>query len=952
MPDPFRVRLFSLRGLSGLLICISALLYRDMKEGIPQQFSSPEEEIAFLRQQIAERERVLLERTPEVDDADVETIGREQLREYVSFTPKVILDPAYELKGEELAQSVSTVDTAHDPVTEIMQLAAERGVRNALTVLEKVSNAYVIDEVHRQLIEQIKSGVQLADLKEGVPPWHVLHMTLYEVTMPPQKSTDGQASHLNELVGKMQQLFAGLRTIGSAKEGNHFVIEIAVADKSDDIIFYVSVPNEFKTLFEKQTLSLFPQAVLTEQPHDYNIYVDGGHTLISDVVLKKHPIYPLKTHDVFATDPLEVVMNAFSKIEREGGGAALQFVLRYPSKDYRKQFDGIVRAVEKGTKPKEAIARSTVAGDLLASVSDMFFASKKNPNEPEQPKEIDTVELEKFKKKLETPVVEANIRMAVSASEFSRAEQIMRELQASFNQFDREDSNQFSFIPQKGVHLRHAQRAFSFRQLSAKTIVPLSVEELSTMLHFPADGVVAASQFKQSYAKTAPMQTEMPSEGTLLGINKHQGAEKPAYMAELDRMRHFYVIGQTGTGKSVFLKNLINQDIQSGAGVCMIDPHGTDIVDVLGAVPPEREKDVIYFDPSYMDRVIGLNMLEYDVTKPEQKTFIVNELLSIFQKLYGANPESMGPMFEQYFRNATMLVMEDPESGNTLMDIGRVMADAQFRRKKLEKATNPVVIQFWREIAGKAGGEASLENIVPYIVSKIDPLTANDYIRPIIGQQTSSFNFRQLMDERKILLVNLSKGRLGEINANLIGMIFVGKILMAALSRVDDPTMSFPPFYLHIDEFQNISTPAIASILSEARKYKLGLTVAHQFIAQLDPVIKDAVFGNVGSMAAFRVGNEDAQVLEPQFGSVFSANDLMNVPNRNAFMRVLANGTPAKPFSIATMPPHEADQTKVARMIAESYERWGRPRAEIEAEIQARYKKPVPPVPPPPGFGL
>jgi hypothetical protein len=302
-------------------------------------------------------------------------------------------------------------------------------------------------------------------------------------------------------------------------------------------------------------------------------------------------------------------------------------------------------------------------------------------------------------------------------------------------------------------------------------------------------------------------------------------------------------------------------------------------------------------------------------------------------------------MFEQYFRNATMLVMEDPESGSTLMDIGRVMADAKFRRMKLQKATNQVVVQFWQDVAGKAGGEASLENIVPYIVSKIDPLTANDYIRPIIGQQTSSFNFRQIMDERKILLVNLSKGRLGEVNANLIGMIIVGKILMAALSRVDDPTGSFPPFYLHIDEFQNVSTNSIASILSEARKYKLGLSVAHQFIAQLDPVIKDAVFGNVGSLAAFRVGPEDSQFLEQQFTPVFSANDLMNTPNWNANVRLLANGKPTPPFSLAAMPPYETDHDRVQALMSASYQRYGRPREEIEEEIRVRYQKTIPPVP-------
>ena len=537
--------------------------------------------------------------------------------------------------------------------------------------------------------------------------------------------------------------------------------------------------------------------------------------------------------------------------------------------------------------------------------------------------------------------METNIRIAVSAKHKGRAGQIMTEIESTFNQFNLVEGNSFQY-KRAGGSLKRLQNAFSFREFSNSAIMPFSLTELSTLVHFPINGILSSPQFKQSQANTAPAPNDMPEEGTVLGINRHRNTERTIHMTELDRMRHLYVIGQTGTGKSKFLTNLIIQDIKQGNGVCMIDPHGTDIEDVLGAIPPEREQDIIYFDPSRMDRVIGLNMLEYDITKPEQKTFVVNELFSIFQKLYGANPESMGPMFEQYFRNATLLVMEDPDSGNTLMDISRVMADAKYRRMKLEKAKNPVVVQFWREIASKAGGEAALENIVPYIVSKFDVFTANDYMRPIIGQQKSAFNFRQVMDDRKILLVNLAKGRLGEINANLIGMIFIGKILMAALSRVDDPTRSFAPFYLHIDEFQNVSTPAIASILSEARKYKLSLTMAHQFIAQLDPHIKDAVFGNVGSLAAFRVGSDDAQFLEQQFAPVFSAKDLMNVPNYNAFIRMLSNGVPTKPFSIATLPPIQSDVSRVELIIKQSAERHGRPREEIENEILARYvKEPV-----------
>jgi transposase len=914
-------------------------------EGVPQKFSSPEEEINYLRRQIAERERDLMSRTPEVDQSDVETMGRETLKEYVSFTPKMVLDRDYEIDQIEAVQAAETLEVSVDPVEDVINIARERGIKNALTVLEKTNNAYVIDEVHRRLIEEIKSGVQLADMKEGVPPWHVLHMTLYEVTLPARAKAEEKEYALDDLVGVMEQLFSGLRTIGSAQEGNHFVIEVAVANNTEDIIFYVSVPNEFKMLFEKQTLSLFPHAILTEQAQDYNIYIDKGHSLVVDVLLSKHPVYPLKMSDEFPSDPLVVILNAFSKIEKEGGGAAIQFSIRHPKKNYQKQFRDIVKLIEKGESVSKAISRSTVSGEMFATVASLFNDNTKKEGEEKLPKEIDAKAIELFEKKLDSESFEVNIRLVVSADNLIKAESIMSELQASFNQFDSQEGNQLKFKQQKGIHLRHAQRAFSFRQFSPKTALPLSRKELATLIHFPEEGTVASPQYKQSYSKTAPAPTTMPTEGTLLGKNIHRGLEKPIWVTEKDRMRHFYVIGQTGTGKSVFLKNLITQDIQAGHGVCMIDPHGNDIQDVLGAVPPEREKDVIYFDPSRTDRVIGLNMLEYDYSKPEQKTFVVGELFSIFQKLYGANPESMGPMFEQYFRNATMLVMEDPESGNTLMDISRVMVDAKYRRHKLSKATNPVVVQFWQEIATKAGGEASLENIVPYIVSKFDVFTANDYMRPIIGQQQSAFNFREVMDNKKILLVNLSKGRLGEINANLIGMIVVGKILMAALSRVDDPTMSFPPFFLHIDEFQNVSTPAIASILSEARKYKLGLTMAHQFIAQLDPGIKDAVFGNVGSMAAFRVGPEDSQFLEQQFAPTFSANDLMNTPNWNANVRVLASGTPTPPFSLAAMPPAETDHDRVAALIENSYLRYGKPREEIEEEIRVRYQKPVPPVP-------
>jgi hypothetical protein len=309
----------------------------------------------------------------------------------------------------------------------------------------------------------------------------------------------------------------------------------------------------------------------------------------------------------------------------------------------------------------------------------------------------------------------------------------------------------------------------------------------------------------------------------------------------------------------------------------------------------------------------------------------------IFRRLYGDVPESMGPAFEQYFRNATLLVMEDPTTGSTMMDIARVLSNAEFRRAKLAKSTNPIVNQFWNEIATKAGGDASLENIVPYITNKFDDFTANDFIRPIVGQQESSFKFREVMDNKKILLVNLSKGRLGERNANLLGLIIVGKIFMAALSRADNPRAFHAPFYLYIDEFQNVTTDSIPGILSEARKYKLSLSMAHQFLSQIEEKTRNAVFGNVGNMAVFRVGEEDAEFFAKQFTPSFTALDFVNVENRNAYVKILSKGVPQKPFDMRTPDLPKGNEAQVQDLVHLSSLTYGRDREAVEAHIRERY---------------
>jgi hypothetical protein len=539
-----------------------------------------------------------------------------------------------------------------------------------------------------------------------------------------------------------------------------------------------------------------------------------------------------------------------------------------------------------------------------------------------------------------------------------RAENILSDLESSFNQFTNSLGNSFKWNRVKDNHLKDLFYQFTFRLFDRGQVLPVSIREITTVMHFPMTTQSNFSpQLKQTTAATAPAPLDIPhkGEGVFLGKNVHRNIEQDIYMTPEDRLRHMYVIGQTGTGKSTILRNLIVQDIINGDGVCFIDPHGNDVQDILSKIPKERYDDVIYFDPGYTDRPMSLNMLEYDHSNPEQKTFVVNELFSIFQKLYEGSPESMGPMFEQYFRNATMLVMDDPDSGCTLLDISRVMAVKSFRDMKIARCKNPIVKQFWTEIAEKTSGESGLANMIPYITSKFDVFSANEIMRPIIAQEQSSFNFREIMDSKKILLVNLAKGRLGDINSNLIGLIVVGKILMAALSRVDSFGKEMNPFYLYIDEFQNITTPSISTILSEARKYKLSLTVAHQFINQLDEKIKASVFGNVGNMVVYRTGAEDAEVLQKQFEPVFKASDIMNIDNLNAYIKMLSHGKPTKPFNIRVdhMPRGNMDIVESLKEL--SYLKYGKDKNVIRDEVDAKFAsdKPKPkPAPDLSAFGL
>ncbi len=899
------------------------------------KFSSPEEEIAFLRKSIAERERALVESGAEVSR---EHITSETIKSYAELPEKEVLSKKARMPEKEQEAIVLRLrPESHDAtMEELLGVLLHKGIKNVLSVVERLGNPHIDDDFHRFLVQYIHADT-VPGLKEGTPLFRALHMKLFEITLPQKGKEDSRG--YKELVAAMEQVYASMQSIATDRQNadrKYFTLEIALSNNGEEVVFYAGVPEGSADLFEKQVLAAYRDAKVQEVSNDYNIFNELGSSRGSVAELAGVEAFPLRTYESFDHDPMNALLNVFSKLKKEGEGAAVQFILAPAGDAYIQKFNLVLHQVKEGISARKAFSVfGKLDREFGAAAKELIFGTK-TKEEKEKMKVVDDNAVEHITAKMKSSIMTAGIRIIASAETNERAGQILREIESAFHQFTESNSNGLVFEEEKEKRLPELFHNFSYRMMVEKNLFPLSIKELATMFHFPF-GVTSAPQLREAKAGIAPAPVEMGNEGVLLGINDYRGTSKEIYMQREDRVRHFYVIGQTGTGKTTILKNMIVQDIINGEGVCFIDPHGSDIEDIMANIPRERIDDVIYFDPAYMARPMGLNMLEYDEQYPEQKTLVVNELLAIFNKLFDMKVAG-GPAFEQYFRNSSLLVMEDPESGSTLLEIGRVLADKEFRDMKLSKCKNPIIKQFW-ENAEKTTGEQSLANFVPYITNKFDVFISNDIMRPVIAQQNSVFNFRQIMDEKKILLVNLSKGRLGEINSHLIGLILVGKIQMAALSRVDIPVEQRHDFYLYIDEFQNVTTDSIASILSEARKYRLSLNIAHQYIAQLEDSIKEAVFGNVGSMAVYRVGPEDAEFLQKQFEPTFNANDIIKLDNFNSYVKMLVHGTPVKPFSMRALRPPKGIEGLAQNIKELSYLKYGRDREEVEEEVMARYRK-------------
>ncbi len=914
------------------------------------KFSSPKEEIAWLEQKLGEKKSEM-EKTGEKKEQ--REIAGEVIKEYSLSAPEKTLAPQYKIPEEEIGAAVLELrpETHDRQIEELLGVLEEKGILNAVSISRKLG-PHIEDDFHRVLVQYLLGKLEKPGLSSSrARLFRGLKMSLYEITFPQEEMKEEAGKTFKDFISRMEQFYSGMAAISEPesffrfwrRSKPYFALELALPAIGEEISFYAAVDRAKKGLLEKQLLAVFPRAQLREKKDDYNIFNFSGASAGARAELKLSSVLPISTYEKLGVDPLEIITNAFSKLDKEGEGAALQILVSSSSGSFGQKLKSVINGVRKGESFSKALAPSneSLAGGFLKTLAEIFTGGPPKKKEGYQPaKPVDENLLNLLNSKASRQAMSVNLRLVVSAKTKEEAKNHLIELKSAFSQFSEPAGNSLEFKDAEDKNLEKLLYNFSFRIFLENEAFYFNTAELTSVFHFPVNPL-STPKIKYLKAKDAPPPPNLPAEGLLLGKNIYRDEGVDIFMADDDRRRHLYLVGQTGTGKSVLMQNLIIQDIRAGKGVCFIDPHGDAVKEILEHIPEERLEDVVYFDPAETSRPMGLNMLDYDPAFPEQKTFVIDELLAIFNKLYNMSIAG-GPMFEQYFRNATMLVMDDPESGNTLLEIGRVLSDKQFREYKLSRSKNPVVNSFWKEVAEKSGGEYALANMVPYITSKFDTFLTNEIMRPIISQSHSAFNFRQVMDEEKILLINLSKGRLGDLNSNLLGLIIVGKLLMAALSRVDLPEAERRDFYLYIDEFQNVTTKSIATILSEARKYRLDLIIAHQFIGQLDEDIKKAVFGNVGSMIIFRVGADDTELLGKQVEPIFNAYDLMNIDNFNAYLRLLINGQTSRPFNIRALPPQKGNPETAAKAQKLSRSKYGRPKDVIEEEIKKRYGGVVP----------
>lgn len=692
--------------------------------------------------------------------------------------------------------------------------------------------------------------------------------------------------------------------------------------------YYAVVPTVLVNVIQQAISAAYPSARL-EEVSERNIFNPVGKitgTIGGEFTLKKDFAYPIATYQDTKRDATRALLDALSKASKEDG-VGIQILIRPAQDGWAKAARSIADKMRKD-KGKSTPGSMKLDGVLQA----LWRPPEVNEVKPQdgQLSSIEQATVEAIEDKTRYPGYESLIRVVASSNTAGRSQALMNGVVSAFSLFDSPSNNGFKFTVARDINEFVTAYIFRFFPQEISQNV-LNTVELSTIFHMPNQGSIPTSQVKRQASKQVDGPTHILDEGFLLGYNEYRGVKKQIRLGAKDRRRHAYIIGQTGTGKSKLLENLAFQDMMDGRGFAFIDPHGDSAEELLGMVPRHRVEDVVYFNPGDMETPVGLNLFEFD--NEDQQDFLIQESIAMLYKLYDPGHTGIiGPRFESWFRNGAKTVMSDP-AGSSFLDVHQVFVDQAFAEEKLKHVKNRVVLDFWdKEMAQTP--ESAKGEMLGWFASKFGAFLGNDMLRNVIGQTTSSFNLREIMDGKKILLVNLSKGKVGELNSQLLGMIFVMKFQAAAMGRADVPEDQREDFTLYVDEFQNFATDSFATILSEARKYRLSLVLANQFMTQLTDQIREAILGNIGTVISGRIGITDAEILVKKFSPTFDVEDITRLPNYQTISSVMIQDVPSAAFSMSLIPPLGRTNPELRDALKRlSAAKYGRPRAQVEQEF-------------------
>jgi hypothetical protein len=709
------------------------------------------------------------------------------------------------------------------------------------------------------------------------------------------------------------------------------------------VYYYTVVPSVLVDVVRQAIAAAYPSARL-EEVSEHNIFSQVGKmtgTIGGEFTLKKNYVFPIATYQESKRDASRALLNALSAATREDG-VAIQMLIRPAREGWTKNSVTAAEGVMKNKGKKKAGFGGLIAPKELMEALWRPPETSDTKHEDKQLSSLEQATVEAIEEKTRYPGYEVLIRVVVSSNTASHSQSLLKNIVAAFSLFDSPSHNGFKFAISKNIEELVTAYIFRFFPQTINQNILNSVE-LATIFHLPNQNSIPTSQVQRQMSKQVDGPHQIMDEGFLLGYNEFRGIKKPIRLSTNDRRRHTYIIGQTGTGKSVLLENLAFQDMLDGRGFAFVDPHGDSVENLLGKVPKERVEDVIYFNPGDMTNPIGLNMFEFD--HPDQKDYLVQEAINMLYGLYDPGHTGIvGPRLEHIFRNCALLLMSDP-AGGTFIDIPKLLIDEQFMKSKLKHVTDQTVLDFWTKEFPSSQRSNEAGEVISWVVSKFGPFISNDAMRNIIGQTKSGFNLRDIMDNNKILLVNLSKGKMGELNSKLLGIIFVMKFQAAAMGRADIPEDQRKDFSLYVDEFQNFATESFESILSEARKYRLNLILGNQFMTQLTDKIREAIIGNVGTVISGRIGITDAEILVKKFAPTFDAEDLTKMPNYQSITSVMINNVPSAPFSMSFVSPMGQSNMQLSDALKRlSAAKYGKPRSQVEKEIFGRLVAAVPAV--------